>query len=316
VAPPSPEALARALELLHALGAIDAEGALTEPLGLRMAEFPVAPQLARMLLGSFEHGCGEEALSVAAVLSVQNPFVDPRGRAEAGARLDEAMAELGAKEGDHVTFARVYEEYAAIEAGPGGADAAASWCGEHMLRARALRRATEIRRQLAGHLARYATEDEPIASCGEDPVALLRCVVAGFFCNAVRLHHDGVYRTVRDGRPVAIHPSSVLSRFGRPPTWMVYHDATVTSREYMREVSAIDPRWLLELAPHFYQANDRSAQDGCSGQVGLPGTRKRKEVPSLVRGAAAARKKPAPAPAQHRLPNAIGKSHHGLRMQF
>ncbi len=49
--PPAPETLMRALELLNYLGALDDDGNLTE-LGAMMAEFPLDPQLAKMLLYS------------------------------------------------------------------------------------------------------------------------------------------------------------------------------------------------------------------------------------------------------------------------
>lgn len=47
-----------------------------------------------------------------------------------------------------------------------------------------------------------------------------------------------------------IHPSSVLANI--KPKWVLYHEVIVTSKRYMREVSAIQVEWLLELAPHFY----------------------------------------------------------------
>jgi hypothetical protein len=43
-----------------------------------------------------------------------------------------------------------------------------------------------------------------------------------------------------------------FNRFGSPPEWVVYHDVTYTNGVYIREVTKIDPRWLLELAPHFF----------------------------------------------------------------
>ena len=69
-----------------------------------------------------------------------------------------------------------------------------------------------------------------------------------------------------------LHPSPVLHKFGVPPAWLVYHDVQLTSQEYIRDVSKISPRWLVELAPHFYSLND-AIQGGDSGQVGLPATR-------------------------------------------
>lgn len=50
--PPPARSLVSAVELLHALGAIDSAGALTEPLGLQMAEFPLTPLHAKALIKS------------------------------------------------------------------------------------------------------------------------------------------------------------------------------------------------------------------------------------------------------------------------
>ena len=49
--PPAPETLMRALELLNYLGALDEEGELTE-LGEQMSEYPLQPELAKVLLTS------------------------------------------------------------------------------------------------------------------------------------------------------------------------------------------------------------------------------------------------------------------------
>lgn len=57
-------------------------------------------------------------------------------------------------------------------------------------------------------------------------------------------------------QPVYIHPSSSL--FHQQPEWALYHNLVLTTKEYMREVLAIDPRWLPELAPRFFRKTDNS----------------------------------------------------------
>jgi pre-mRNA-splicing factor ATP-dependent RNA helicase DHX15/PRP43 len=54
--PPAPETMMRALELLNYLGALDDEGNLTE-FGAKMAEFPLDPQLSKVLLSSADFNC-------------------------------------------------------------------------------------------------------------------------------------------------------------------------------------------------------------------------------------------------------------------
>ncbi|RRT36634.1 hypothetical protein B296_00056438 [Ensete ventricosum] len=62
------------------------------------------------------------------------------------------------------------------------------------------------------------------------------------------------YRTLVENQPVYIHPSSAL--FQRQPDWVIYHELVMTTKEYMREVTVVDPKWLVELAPRFYKSAD------------------------------------------------------------
>ena len=66
--PPAPETLMRALELLNYLAALDDDGNLTK-LGQLMSEFPLDPQMSKMLVVSPEFNCSNEILSITAMLS-------------------------------------------------------------------------------------------------------------------------------------------------------------------------------------------------------------------------------------------------------
>ncbi|CAN6468005.1 unnamed protein product [Victoria cruziana] len=105
--PPAPETLMRALELLNYLGALDDEGNLTR-LGEIMSEFPLDPQMSKMLVVSPEFNCSNEILSVSAMLSVPNCFIRPRDAQKAA---DEAKARFGHIDGDHLTLLNVYHAY-------------------------------------------------------------------------------------------------------------------------------------------------------------------------------------------------------------
>lgn len=61
--PPAPETLMRALELLYYLGALDEDGNLTK-FGEQMAEFPLEPQLSKVLLSAKDYQCSEEMLII------------------------------------------------------------------------------------------------------------------------------------------------------------------------------------------------------------------------------------------------------------
>jgi ATP-dependent RNA helicase DHX8/PRP22 len=67
--PPPVQTLVSAMEMLYSLGALEDEGLLTK-LGRLMAEFPVEPQLAKMMLTAVDFGCSDEIITIVSMLSV------------------------------------------------------------------------------------------------------------------------------------------------------------------------------------------------------------------------------------------------------
>ncbi|KAG7381782.1 ATPdependent RNA helicase [Phytophthora pseudosyringae] len=343
VSPPSPEALIRALELLFSLGAIDTDCRLIDPLGSQMAEFPVAPALAKVLLSSFRFDCTREMLSIASVLSVGDVFLGSRGSRERQEKIAEAMEHFAHPDGDHLMYLAIYDEFV-------DNNKSRSWCDEYLLSHRALLRATEIRRHLKQYVTRFKTlggssgEEDYVrlGSSGDDTedtarsAAIRKCLVSGYFANAAKLHADGVYRTLRDQRRVQLHPTCVYYHMGTLPDWIMFHQSVLTTEEFVRDVSRIDPRWLVDLAPDFYRAKEVSgAISGSSGALGLPSasssmpqSKKQKTKPSEantpprraatgVDGRILFRKPKRPGQdSTSKLPVHIGKSKGGLRSQF
>lgn len=77
----APETLMRALELLNYLAALNDDGDLTE-LGSMMAEFPLDPQLAKMVIASCDYNCSNEVLSITAMLSGNSRERDTKQNAD------------------------------------------------------------------------------------------------------------------------------------------------------------------------------------------------------------------------------------------
>ncbi|KAM8774926.1 putative ATP-dependent RNA helicase DHX35 [Rhynchonycteris naso] len=239
MAPPPAQSMVQALELLYALGGLDKDCRLTEPLGMRMAEFPLNPMFAKMLLESGNFGCSQEILSIAAMMQIQNVFVVPSNHKSQAMRVHRKFA---VEEGDHLTMLNVYEAFIKHNKN-------SQWCQEHFLNYKGLVRAATVREQLKKLLVKFQV---PKTSSEGDPDPVLRCIVSGFFANAARCHSTGAYRTIRDDHELHIHPASVLYA-EKPPRWVIYNEVVQTSKYFMRDVTAVESAWLLELAPHFYQ---------------------------------------------------------------
>ncbi|TDH68582.1 hypothetical protein CCR75_000973 [Bremia lactucae] len=238
--PPPQDALVMALENLYALGALDDEGLLTR-LGKKMAEFPVEPKNAKVLLTSVVLGCAEEVLTIVAMLSVETVFFRPK---EKQAQADQKKAKFHQPEGDHLTLLAVYEAWA-------NSKFSNPWCYDNFIQARAIRRAQDVRKQLLSILDRYKMD---VVSCGKNFNKVRRAIVAGYFANTAKKDPQEGYRTMVEGQPVYIHPSSAL--FNKSPEWVLYHELVLTTKEYMRNIMTIEPKWLVELAPAFFKKGD------------------------------------------------------------
>jgi len=238
-APPI-DAMLTALTQLHTLSALDKDGLLTK-LGRRMAEFPLEPTLAKLLIMSVELGCSEEVLTIVSMLSVQNVFYRPKEKQELA---DQKKSKFHQPEGDHLTLLAVYNSWKHHKF-------AHPWCYENFVQIRTLKRSQDIRKQLLGIMDRHKLD---MVSCGRDVVRVQKAVCSGFFRNAAKRDPQEGYRTLVDGQNVYIHPSSAL--FQHQPEWCVYHELVMTTKEYMREVTAIDPKWLVEFAPAFFRVGD------------------------------------------------------------
>ncbi|GIY28685.1 ATP-dependent RNA helicase DHX8 [Caerostris extrusa] len=206
-----------------------------------MAEFPMEPNLSKMLIMSVHLACSEEILTIVSMLSVQNVFYRPKDKQ---ALADQKKAKFNQPEGDHLTLLAVYNSWKNNKFSN-------AWCYDNFVQIRTLKRAQDVRKQLLGIMDRHKLD---VVSCGKTTARVQKAICSGFFRNAAKKDPQEGYRTLVDGQVVYIHPSSAL--FNRQPEWVVYHELVQTTKEYMREVTTIDPKWMVEFAPAFYKFAD------------------------------------------------------------
>lgn len=242
---PPADALIRALEQLYALGALNDRGELTK-LGRRMAEFPLEPMLSKAVIASEKYECVSEVISTVSMLSLgASVFYRPKEKAVHAdtARLNFARGGGG----DHISLLRCYSDWAAT-------DYSTAWCFENFVQVKSIKRARDIHEQLEGLCERV--EIDHTVSKADDLDAILKAITAGFFYNIAKLSRTGDYQTVKQHKTVYIHPSSVLSKEEHPPQWLMFFELAFTTKEFMRQVAPINPEWLVEIAPHYYQQSD------------------------------------------------------------
>lgn len=239
--PPAPETLMRALEELNYLACLDDDGNLTQ-LGRLASDFPLDPALAVMLISSPEFYCSNEILSITALLSVPQVFVRPPAQRK---RADEMKNLFAHPDGDHLTMLNVYHAYRSNEA----QENPKQWCHDHFLSQRALQSADNVRSQLLRIMERQ--DLEMISTSFEDKKYyenIRRALCAGFFMQVAKKDTGGKsqYLTIKDNQNVLLHPSTVLAHEAE---WVLYNEFVLTTKNYIRTVTAVKPEWLLVCSP-------------------------------------------------------------------
>jgi len=139
--------LVKSMLVLFLLGAVDADGYITE-LGRKMAQFQLEPQFARALLVAGELDCAGDALTLVSMLSTEGVFYRP-SRTDKDQMCAASMAHRNLFDhmGDHTTLVRIYEEWK-------DNGCSAEWCKRNYLHQLALLQARNIRTQIHDQLNR------------------------------------------------------------------------------------------------------------------------------------------------------------------
>ena len=240
---PTPETMMRALEELYRLGAITFDGALTET-GRHMAEFPLNPELSKVVLSAGKYGVLEEAIILVAMLSVPAPFMSTRNNRNA----QRAQGELTHATGDHLSLVGVYRAY---EANLHDKD----WAWSHWVSDRAMAQAANIVRQIIRLTTRIGLQSERESK--DVSSDLRRAILEGYFMQVAHINPGGkAYTTVGpNAQVVTIHPSSFLDS---KPEWLIWHELAVTDQRYVRTVSSVWPDMLLEVAEDYFHPDKKN----------------------------------------------------------
>ncbi|KAF7648344.1 hypothetical protein LDENG_00158210, partial [Lucifuga dentata] len=247
---PAPEALMQALEDLDYLAALDDDGNLSE-VGIIMSELPLEPPLAKAVIAACEYDCVDEMLTIAAMLTASCCFVPPE------ADRDEAAVShwrpLLHTEGDHMTLINIYNAF--MEHNQDEA-----WCTTNFLSHAALQLAVVIRAELLEVMQRIELPVSPPAfGCQENCDNIKRTLISGFF---LKVAHDvdgsGNYLLLTHRHVAHLHPfSSYLCCHPcpSPPSWVLYHEFTISRDNCIRIASEVDPQMFVELAPQYFLGN-------------------------------------------------------------
>jgi len=239
VDPPDTRLIRDGYRLLEELHAVDAAGRITAA-GRWLAHFPVDPRLAAMIVAGGARGALAETVTIAAFLALQDPRERPAEHRQAA---DEAHREFRVEGSDFLGILRLWEAWHQTREDL-GSSALKRWCRDHFLAFMRMREWQELRAQLLTLARSGGLQRNELRA---DPTELHKALLAGLVSHVGRKTERGDYLGTRNRR-FQIHPASGQAK--RRPEWIVGAEIAETTRVYAREVAAIKPDWILEVAPH------------------------------------------------------------------
>jgi ATP-dependent helicase HrpA len=243
--PPEQRSIRDGVQLLQELGAFDSAGVITD-IGRRLAQLPVDPRLARMIVQADTEGCVREVLVLAAALSIPDPRERPADREEAARQKHARFAD---EHSDFVSFLNLWR-YLGEERKARSGSAFRRMCREeflHYLRIREWQDLTGQLRSIARDIGIRESDDPDPA----DPARVHAAMVAGLLSHiGLREGDSRDYTGARNSRFV-LAPGSVLTK--RPPRWIVVADLVETSRLYGRIAARVEPEVVERVAGHLVQ---------------------------------------------------------------
>jgi ATP-dependent helicase HrpA len=235
--PPDRRNVAAGVQLLEELGALEERTKLT-PLGRRLAQLPVDPRLARMVIEAERNGCLREVMVIAAALSIQDPRERPLDKQ---AQADQQHARFTDKDSDFTAFLNLWgylqEQQKALSS-----NQFRKMCRSEYLNYLRVREWQDIFSQVRGAFG------APLGDQPADPLKVHLSLLSGLLSHiGLKDPEKNEYLGAR-GAKFAVFPGSAL--FKRTPRWVMAAELVETTRLWARVVARIEPEWVEPLAEH------------------------------------------------------------------
>lgn len=221
---------------LWLLGALDNLGHITQ-LGRSMIQFPLDPLLSCIVLNGIRYDCILECITIVSMLSLPNIFFRPPDKTT---ESDSARDKFLIPESDHLTLLHVYQQWIAN-------NKSSRWCQQHFIQHKAMIKVYDIREQLCDICTAHQIK---LTSCDYNWTAVRRALCTAYYNNVAQLRGIGTYVNLRSQSVCLLHPNSAMN--GYTSEYIIYHELILTSKQYMRIVTSIDPVWLADSAPHLF----------------------------------------------------------------
>lgn len=278
IEPPKDASIRAAVVLLREIGALSLKQENLTALGQHLANLPMDVRVGKSLVFGCILQCIDPMLTIAAALSVRNPFYHSVETRDDVAQIKQTLS--GGKS-DHLVLLRIYE---------GWRDSTnrKQYCSENFVSYATMQEISSLREQYARELAgigflsssggskadgKYGERSSSLNANASEARIIKSALCAGYYANIIRvqypiqLYYESaqgnvtkqneamkikyfIRDTEQEGdfkqKRVFLHPSSAnfkATKFGTP--WLMYNELVETSRVFIRECSMVSPYAIL-----------------------------------------------------------------------
>jgi len=240
VEPPDHRNVRDGVQLLDELGALDGRGGLTRT-GRALAQLPVDPRLARMVVEAERLGCVREVLVIAAALSIQDPRERPTDAQQAANQMHARFVDPSS---DFLTWLNLWEHVRDSQREL-GSSAFRRLCRREFLNHLRIREWQDLHSQLR-RVVRHLdlAQDNAPAPHAQVHQALL----AGLLSHVGLRDADKRDYVGARGARFAVVRDSALAK--KAPQFVMAAELVETNRLWGRMVAKIEPEWAERLGAH------------------------------------------------------------------
>ena len=211
------------------------------PIGRQLAQLPVDPRLAKMLLSAVDLGSVYEVMIIVSALSIQDPRERPTEKQQAS---DEKHRRFADKKSDFLAFLNLWH-YVQEQQKALTKNQFRRQCQKDFLNYLRIREWQDIYQQI-----RLAVREMglPINSKKAEYQQIHTALLSGLLSHiGLKEAEKQQYLGARNAH-FAIFPNSVL--FKKQPKWVMAAELVETSKLWGRMVAEIEPEWIEPLAEH------------------------------------------------------------------
>ncbi|XOC33370.1 ATP-dependent RNA helicase HrpA [Haemophilus influenzae] len=235
------------VKLLEELGAFETvqtksgEKRLLTRVGRQLAQLPVDPHLAKMILSAVNFGCVYEMMIIVSALSIQDPRERPQEKQQAS---DEKHRRFADKKSDFLAFLNLWR-YLQEQQKELSKNQFRRQCQKDFLNYLRIREWQDIYHQIRLTVREMGL---PINSEKAEYQQIHTALLSGLLSHiGLKEAEKQQYLGARNAH-FAIFPNSVL--FKKQPKWVMAAELVETSKLWGRMVAEIEPEWIEPLAEH------------------------------------------------------------------